>query len=215
MALDTGAARRAWRSFAGSPVGTQLFLLGRMAVAPLGPLERDFKDLSGRVLSLGCGYGVVDRYVAEINPNVRIEGIELDQSRVDLAGKSAGKAPRVDVRHGDVTLLEEPQGYDAALAIDVFHHIPFDDHARIAEALHRCLRPGALCLVKEMARTPKRQYLWNRMHDRLSTGEKTIYCRDPEELSAIFAGAGFRIDGSRRVPRLRLYPQYLIRATRI
>src|SRR5206468_12416724 len=77
MALRTAAAWRAWRSFAGASPGTQLFLLGRMAVAPLGPLERDFTQLSGRVLSLGCGYGIVDRYVAEINPAGRIEGIEL------------------------------------------------------------------------------------------------------------------------------------------
>lgn len=215
MALDKGAAWRALRSFSGARLGTQLFLLGRMAVAPLGPLERDFKDLSGRVLSLGCGYGVVDRYVAEINPAVRIEGIELDETRVDLAAKSARKAPRVDVRHGDVTLLEEPQAYDSALAIDVFHHIPYEDHERIAEALHRCLRPGGVCLVKEMARTPRRQYLWNRLHDRLSAGAEAIYCREPDELAAIFSGVGFRVDSSRRVPRLRLYPQYLVRFTRM
>ena len=214
MALERAAAWRAWRSFAGASPGTQLFLLGRMAVAPLGPLEPDFKHLSGRVLSLGCGYGVVDRYVAEINPAVQIEGIELDRTRVDLAAKTEDRAPRVRVRYGDVTLLEEPSGYDAALAIDVFHHIPFDQHERIAAALHRCLRPGAVCLVKEMGRTPRRQYLWNRLHDRLSTGERVIYCRDPEEIAEIFIGAGFRVDDSRRVPRLRLYPQYLVRLTR-
>lgn len=215
MGLDAGAAWRAWRSYRGAGLGVLAFLAARMAVAPLGPLERDFRRLNGRILSLGCGHGVVDRYVAELNPAVSIVGVELDEDRVRIARASEHRAPRVRVRHQDVTLLEDSGAYDGALVVDVLHHVPFEEHARIAASLADCLRPDAICLVKEMATTPRRQYWWNRIHDRLSAGPGPIYCRAPEDLAEVFAGKGFRVEETRRLRRLRLYPQYLISLRRV
>jgi 2-polyprenyl-3-methyl-5-hydroxy-6-metoxy-1,4-benzoquinol methylase len=212
--IDTSAAWKAWRSYAGHGAVTQAFLLGRMAVAPLGPLDPEFRALRGRVLSLGCGHGVVDRYLALINPDVTIEGVDLDAERIAVANATADRVPRFTAKVADVTTLDPQDAYDAALCVDILHHVPFGEHARIASALHRCLRPGGSCLVKEMAATPRRQYLWNRLHDRLSAGPEPIHCRDPEDLAAVLSGVGFEITAVRRLKRLGLYPQYLVLATK-
>jgi cyclopropane fatty-acyl-phospholipid synthase-like methyltransferase len=214
VALDRQAAWRAWRSFDGVGALTQAFLLARMAVAPLGPLEQEWRGLHGRVLSLGCGHGAVDRYVAELNPSVHIEGVDLDEGRVKQACETQDRAPRVVVSVADVTTLDPGEGYDAALAIDVLHHVPADAHGRIAAALHRALKPGGVCLVKEMAPEPRRQYLWNRTHDRIVAGPDPIHCRMPEDMAGVLRGAGFEIEDVRRVKRLGIYPQYLVRARR-
>lgn len=214
MALDRRAAWTAWRSF--SPLGpaTQAFLLARMAVAPLGPLEADFKALRGRILSLGCGHGAIDRYVAEVNSDVRIEGVDLDAARVEQANRTQDLAPRVSARVADVTTFDPGEGYDGALAIDVLHHVPFEAHARIAHALLRALRPGGTLLVKEMAPEPRRQYLWNRTHDRIVAGPEPICCRLPDDMAEVLRAAGFEITDVRRLRRLRIYPQYLVSARR-
>jgi cyclopropane fatty-acyl-phospholipid synthase-like methyltransferase len=212
MPVDRTAAWRAWTSFRGLGVGTRAFLLARMAVAPLGPLEPELRALRGRVLSLGSGHGVVDRYLAQLNPLVTIDGVELDKRRVEQARATQDRAPRVRVRVADVTALDPADGYDAAIAIDVLHHVPAQMHSSIAEALYRALNPGGTCLVKEMATEPRRQYLWNRTHDRIVAGPEPIHCRDPDDMAGIFRQAGFEIQDVRRLKRLRIYPQYLVRA---
>ena len=212
MALDWGGAWRAWRSFRPLPLPTRAFLLARMAVAPLGPMDAELRNLRGRVLSLGCGHGAIDRYVAEINPAVEIDGVDLDADRVEQAAATQEHAPRVRVQLADVTTLEPTEPYDAALAIDVLHHVPADSHARIASAIFRALRPGAIWLVKDMAPEPRRQYLWNRMHDRIVAGPGPIHCRMPDDMAAVLSGVGFEIEGVRRLKRLRIYPQYLVLA---
>jgi cyclopropane fatty-acyl-phospholipid synthase-like methyltransferase len=210
MALDVGAARRAWGSFAGLGVATRAFLLARMAVAPLGPLEPELRALRGRVLSLGCGHGAIDRYIAEINPDVEIDGVDLDEKRIAQAQQTQARAPRVHVAVADVTEFQAGAGYDAALAIDVLHHVPADTHGRILEALHRSLRPGGTVLIKEMASEPRRQYHWNRMHDRIVAGPDPIHCRLPEEMAEVARGAGFEVTEVRRLRRLGIYPQYVV-----
>ena len=212
--MDWRAARAAWGSFRGLGVATRAFLLARMVVAPLGPMDAELRMLRGRVLSLGCGHGAVDRYVAEINPDVSIEGVDLDEGRVRQARQTEALAPRVRVRVADVTELDPGEGFDGALAIDVLHHVPFAAHPSIAAAMFAALKPGGMWLVKEMAPLPRRQYLFNRMHDRIVAGPDPISCRMPEDMAQVLRDTGFEIDGLRRLKRLRIYPQYLVVARR-
>jgi hypothetical protein len=65
-------------------------------------------------------------------------------------------------------------------------------------------------LVKEMATTPRRQYLWNRLHDRIVAGPGPISCRSPEDMAELLASVGFEVDDVLRLRRLGLYPQYLV-----
>ena len=213
MAMDWRAAWRAWTSYRSAGPAVQAFLVARMAVAPLGPLDPDFRSLRGRVLSLGCGHGAVDRYLAEINPDVTIDGVDLDEKRVCVAQATEHKQPRVRVRVADVRRLDERGAYDAALAIDVLHHVEAPLHGEVAGALRDALRPGGTLLVKEMATTPRRQYLWNRAHDRIVAKEE-IHCRSPENMARVIEEAGFEVEDVRRLKRLRIYPQYLVRARR-
>jgi cyclopropane fatty-acyl-phospholipid synthase-like methyltransferase len=214
MGLDVRAARRTLASFRPLPLRTRAFLLARMAVAPLGPLDGDLRALRGRILSLGSGHGAVDRYIAEINPDVRIEGVDLDEARVAQAAATQAGAPRVRISAADVTTLDPGDGYDGAIAIDVLHHVPFDTHAAIAAALLRALKPGGTCLVKDMAPEPRRQYLWNRFHDRIVAGPEPICCRMPDDMAAVLADAGFAIERVARLKRLGIYPQYVVLARR-
>jgi 2-polyprenyl-3-methyl-5-hydroxy-6-metoxy-1,4-benzoquinol methylase len=210
--LDAGAAYRAWSSYRGQGATVRAFLAARLAVAPLGPLSPDLRSLRGRVLSLGCGHGLVERYLAEVNPFVTVDGVDLDRSRVAVANDTRARSPRVEIRVADVTRLEADGTYAAALAVDLLHHVPFEGHAAIVAAVFRCLEPGGAFLVKEMATTPRRQYLWNRFHDRIVAGPGPIYCRTPEDTAALLADTGFEVQEARRLKRIGIYPQYLVRA---
>jgi 2-polyprenyl-3-methyl-5-hydroxy-6-metoxy-1,4-benzoquinol methylase len=206
--VDVRAAVRAWRRYRGAGLGVRTFLLGRLAVAPLGAMGPDLLRLHGRVLSVGSGFGIIDQYVAEVNPGVTVEGVDVDARRVAVARAAA--TARVTARVGDVTRMPAGGGFDGALAVDVFHHVPAAEHASLVASLHANLAGGGLCLVKEMARTPRRQYLWNRLHDRIVSGPGPIWCREPDDMAGLLRGAGFVVEDVRRLGRLGLYPQYLV-----
>src|SRR4051812_749225 len=97
VALDRRAALRGWRSFSGIGAGGQAFLLARLAIIPLGALDAELRGLRGDVLSVGCGHGVLERYLAEINPDVSIVGAELDGERVSAAAATGAAYPRLRI----------------------------------------------------------------------------------------------------------------------
>lgn len=202
-------AARAWRSYAGAPARARAFLAARLLILPLRALDEELRALHGRVLSLGSGYGVLERYIAELNPAVGIEGFELDGERVALAAASA--PPRVAIREQDVRSLDEAHAFDGAIAVDVLHHVPAGDHAAVAAALRRALRAGGVLLVKDIARTPHWQHEFNRLHDRLVTGDGTTFTREPEEMAAVFEAEGFRLERCDRIGAASPYPHYLLR----
>ena len=66
-------------------------MLARLVVAPLGPMDEELRALSGRVLSVGSGHTVVERYLAEINPNVEIVAYDLNAERIESpSGRHGG-----------------------------------------------------------------------------------------------------------------------------
>jgi len=213
MSLDPHALRRALRSYRGAPAFTQAFVVARAVVAPLGPLGDEARALRGRMLSLGSGISLVERYLAELNPGLTVDGIDLDPRRVELIRSTAARSPRVTLRLGDATALDEPETYDAVLVCDAIHHFDPDAHKVLANAIARCLRPGGVALVKDLDTRPRWKYEWNRFHDRLVAGPDPIHCRPPDEMADLFAAAGFVPERVERTEhRFTPYAHYLVRA---
>lgn len=214
MGPDRRAALSAWRSYRGAGAATRAFLAARLAVIPLGAIDSELRGLKGHVLSLGCGHGVVERYLAALNPDVVVDGYELDRARVDAAARTASAAPRVSVACADVTQLPALATHDGAMAIDVLHHVAPDAHVEIARALHRCLRPGGTLLVKDIDVRPAWKHRWNQVHDRLVAGPEPIHCRSAGDMAEVLRSAGFEIVAVRRLHRFGPYPHYLVNARR-
>lgn len=210
---DLSAAGRAWRSYRGSGVGTMAFLAARLANAPLGGLDAPFRRLSGRVLSLGSGHGILERYLTEINAGVTVEGFELDGDRVRAAARTQERAPRVVLHEQDVRTLGEPGTFDAAILVDVMHHIPYDAQEGVLASVARALRPGGTCLLKDIATAPAWKHRFNATHDRLVAGEVT-QCRAPADMARLAERAGFEVRATRRLDRVSPYPHYLLELAR-
>ena len=198
-----------WRSYGASPPGLRAYVAARLANAPLAAVRGDLEALRGRILSLGAGAGVVERYLTQVNAGVEVLGLERDAARV----RAAGAAERVEVRVGDV-LDDLPDGpFEGALAFDLLHHLSFDGQEALARSLHAALAPGATVLVKDIATTPRWKHAFNAGHDRLVAGER-VQCRAPEDMAEVFAAAGFTVSDVRRVSPRSPYPHYLVRLTR-
>jgi SAM-dependent methyltransferase len=212
-ALDRArAASRAWRSYAGAPASARALLLARLAVLPLADLDRDLRALSGRVLSVGAGHGVLERYLAEINLDVAVDGVELDVERVRIAAATEARAPRVRIHPGDALALDRYTQFDAVLVVDLMHHLAGPAQETVLPALGSCLKPHGVLLIKDIAATPRWRWMVNRAHDRIVAGPEPILCRDPAEMARMVERAGLVVEAARRLRHPSPYPHYLVRA---
>ncbi len=204
----------AWWTFRPNGPATLAFLAARLVIVPWRHLDPELRNVHGRVLSLGCGFGLIERYLARMCQDVVVEGLELDESRVRAAAVSSHLEPRVTVHHRDVLALPDEQSFDAVLAVDVFHHIPSAQHAEVASALFRALRPGGTCLVKDIDTVPAWKHRFNQWHDRIVTGEFSVDARPRGEMAGVLERAGFSTDLVTTTGRFSPYPHYLVRAHR-
>lgn len=215
MAVHVDAAWRAFRSYRQAPLGAQAFVVARYVVAPMGPLADEFDGVTGLVLSLGSGLSMLERYLAEVHPGLRFEGIDLDPQKVALIDRTRGLSPHVSLIAGDATALDLPAGYEAVLICDAMHHFPVDLHAAVARSVAAALKPGGVVIVKDLDTAPRWKFHWNRIHDRLVAGPDPITCRTPTDMAQLFADAGLIVQRATRIDhRLTPYAHYLVRATK-
>jgi 2-polyprenyl-3-methyl-5-hydroxy-6-metoxy-1,4-benzoquinol methylase len=213
VSIHPGAARRAFSSYRGAPIGARAFVAARYVVAPLGTLAAELEGRTGRVLSLGSGLCMVERYLAELEPGLAFEGIDLDRTKVELLAATHARSPRVSLDHGDATDFHRPERYDIVLVCDAFHHFPPERHAIVAAAVAEALVPGGVALVKDLDTGPAWKYHWNRIHDRLVAGPEPITCRSPAAMAALLTEAGLVVERAERTEhRLTPYAHYLVRA---
>ena len=95
---------------------------------------------SGRVLDVGCGDGRLAERILALRPGLRLEGIEVKPrpgTRIAVTG--------FDGRH----IPFQDGAFDAAIAVDTFHHAE-DADALLAE----CARVARLVVVKDHLRDP-------------------------------------------------------------
>lgn len=212
MSLDLAAVRRVLASYRAAPLGARAFVAARFLVAPLRPIVAETGELQGRMLSLGSGFGAVERYLAEINPKLEIEGIDLDANKVALINSTATANPRFLLSHGDATQIDFVDEFRAVLVCDALHHFPPATHAPLAKAIATALEPGGVCIVKDLDVQPRWKYHWNRLHDRIVAGPEPITCRAPDDVAEMFTEAGFVVERMERTDgRLTPYAHYILR----
>ncbi len=215
MSIDLGAARRVFASYRETPLGTRAYVAGRIVVAPLGALGDELRPVRGRVLSLGSGLGVVERYLAEANPALEIEGVDLDADKVALVAATAERSPRVVLRRADATELVGEPTFDAVVICDLLHHLDPERQAAAAGVAAAHLRPGGVCVVKDLDVLPRWKHEWNRCHDRLVAGPEPIFCRAPDDMVEVFRPAGFAVERAERIERpWTPYAHYMLRLRR-
>lgn len=219
MSVKLRAIARAFASYRGAALVDRAFVAARYVVAPMGPLADELTGRHGRVLSLGSGLSMLERYLAELNPYLTFEGIDLDPAKVEVIERTRPLSPRVSLGLGDATelssLKDSGERYEVVLICDAVHHFPADRHAAVLRDAADMLVPGGSVIVKDLDSTPRWKYHWNRIHDRLVAGPEPITCRPPAEMAAMLRDAGLTVERADRIDRrFTPYAHYIVRATK-
>jgi 2-polyprenyl-3-methyl-5-hydroxy-6-metoxy-1,4-benzoquinol methylase len=171
----------------------------------------------GRILDVGCGFGLFAAYFGQTQPRRRIVGVDPDARRVGIARHVAERLGLEEHRFvvGDVRDAELDGPFDAAYVLDVMHHLPKDDQRRVLERLRDVLVPGGMLLVKDITTEPRAGLLFTEALDRLMVGpNEPLSYRHHREWSEMLRDLGFHVRMV-RVPDVLPYPHVVIAATKL
>lgn len=113
--------------------------------------QRFFRKPVEVALSLGCGYGIVERIGIQREIARRFEGYDIAPEAIAVAREEAeqeGIADRIDYAAVDLnTIMLEPGRYGAVFAAQTLHHIEALEH--LLDQIQRSLTREGLFVVNE------------------------------------------------------------------
>jgi SAM-dependent methyltransferase len=168
----------------------------------------------GNILELGCGFGLFAGYFAASARERSLFGVDRNPKRIDMAREMAARmevSARFEVM--DVRNLPETEKFEAAYALDVLHHIPYDAHRGVLEDLHRRLVPGGTLLVKDISTFPAHKLGFTWLLDRVMAPEDDLSYRHHDDWAALLREVGFDVR-IRHLDDYLPYPHVLLICTR-
>jgi 2-polyprenyl-3-methyl-5-hydroxy-6-metoxy-1,4-benzoquinol methylase len=171
---------------------------------------------SGRILDLGCGHGLFSFHLALGAPERSVVGVDIDVDKLAVA-HAASAASGVDIEFRPGTAEEVPAGpWDAVTVLDVLYLLDEAQQRRIVTDAAAQLAPGGVLVVKEMSRTPKWKFAWNRLQEvlavrilRITAGHAMTFVPD-DAVPAWMVAAGLEVVADRRIDKGYLHPHRLL-----
>jgi 2-polyprenyl-6-hydroxyphenyl methylase/3-demethylubiquinone-9 3-methyltransferase len=149
----------------------------------------------GRVLDLGCGFGLFSLYYASAHPALRVEGFDLNARRIAMARAAAERLGLANVQYevGDVMDFRGGRSFDAAYMLDIVHHVPEETVRPLIDQVAKCLPAGGRLVVKDVDSAPayKRWFTW--ALDKAMDPAAPVRYWPADELAALIEAAGFRV----------------------
>jgi 2-polyprenyl-3-methyl-5-hydroxy-6-metoxy-1,4-benzoquinol methylase len=149
----------------------------------------------GRVLDLGCGFGLFSLYYASVLPEVRLQGLDRNPRRIAMAQTAARRLGLANVRYdvGDVTDFRGGEGFDAVYMLDIVHHIPVEAVRPLLEQVAKVLPPDGMLVIKDVDRTPAYKRWFTLALDKIMDPATPVHYWEPGELTALLSDIGFGV----------------------
>ena len=149
----------------------------------------------GRVLDLGCGFGLFSLYYASVLPELEIEGIDLSAGRIAMARKAAARLGLDNVRYEVGNAIEFRGGrlFDAAYMLDIVHHIPAETVRPLLEQMAKCLPAGRRLIIKDVDTRPFWKRWFTHALDKAMDPRAPVRYWGGEELQDLLEEVGFTV----------------------
>lgn len=170
----------------------------------------------GRILDIGCGFGLFAAYFGQTQPARRIVGVDPNDKRIVMAERvsaSIGLRGNTFVA-GDARDVSLEGGFSGAYVLDVMHHIPEADQLPLLSRLRDLLAPRGVLVIKDITTEPAFGVEFTRLLDRVMVGwDEPLHYRHHREWGEMLASLGFHVRMV-RVPDVLPYPHVVIAATK-
>jgi 2-polyprenyl-3-methyl-5-hydroxy-6-metoxy-1,4-benzoquinol methylase len=172
----------------------------------------------GRILEVGCGYGLFSNHLALEAHQREVLGIDIDLRKI-LQGQRAAKQGAVGGARCELHLSppgDVPDGpWDAIVIVDVLYLLDRHEQEGLLRSCTEQLALGGVLVVKEMALVPAWKAAWNRAQETLAVrvlhitaGDEMTFL-DPSALGAWMAEDGLVVTHE-AVDRGYPHPHHLV-----
>lgn len=132
--------------YQGPPVEQYVFC--KLRLDPLYEFVSDVVPRVGRILDVGCGYGITAHWLALDAPERTVVGLDHDADKIHIAKATAAGSARLQFRPGDA-LAEPWPACDVVLLCDVLHYFPGELKRTLLCRARQALSPGGLLLIRD------------------------------------------------------------------
>ena len=170
----------------------------------------------GRILDIGCGFGLFAAYFAQTQRARQIVGVDPDGRRTKMVERVFSKLGLEGHTfiNGDARGAEVQGPFNGVYMLDVMHHIPREDQTALLRRLHELLAPRGVLLIKDITTEPYLELKFTEILDRVMVGfDEPLAYRHHAEWGAILRELGFHVRIV-RVPDVLPYPHVVIAATK-
>jgi 2-polyprenyl-3-methyl-5-hydroxy-6-metoxy-1,4-benzoquinol methylase len=149
----------------------------------------------GRILDVGCGFGLFSLYYALTIPGVELYGIDLNAKRIDQARAAAKRLGLTNVHYevADLTHYADSHSFDMIYMLDIIHHIPRSAVQPVIHRLASALRAGQHLLIKDLDRRPAYKRWFAHALDKVMDPKSPVSYWHAEDLQGLLVSSGFRV----------------------
>lgn len=153
-----------------APVAVRAHVWTRWATCPFPRVEAAVPR-QGRILEVGCGYGVFSCHLALSSTERQVLGVDVDLRKIVHAQFAAKRA---EVRGATCEFHLAPPGevpegpWDAIVIVDVLYLLDRDEQEGLLHSCTEQLSLGGVLVVKEMATSPPWKARWNSLQETMS-----------------------------------------------
>lgn len=156
--------RQVLAQYENPPFTQQLYSIVRWRICPFARLA-EFVPPHGKLLDIGCGYGLWLNYLALCYPELDLTGIDIDPRKLRGARRSRNPLLVFEERGWDAL---PAQKYDCITFVDVLYLMDAKTKQLAITNAFRALKPGGLLLLKEMDTRPRWKFAWNVFEETLA-----------------------------------------------
>lgn len=170
----------------------------------------------GRILDIGCGFGLFAAYFGQTQPGRQIVGVDPDQRRIAMAKRVCERLGLEghEFHAGDARDAELKGSFAGAYVLDVMHHIPAEDQLPLLARLRDLLAPRGVLVVKDITTEPFIGLKFTEILDRVMVGwDEPLNYRHHRDWAKMLTSLGFHVRMV-RVPDVLPYPHVVIAATK-
>ena len=194
----------------------RLYSTVRFRVIPLRFLNElaQYMPDRGRVLDLGCGFGLFTLHFAALKPASQFVGVDVSRSRIALA---FGSARKLGIRNteficSDVREVElGDSAFDTITTLDLLHHLPIQDGNTIIKKVQSTwLSSHGMFVMKDVTTWPRPMLYFTFLLDLLMNPRDSFYYRCADAWIDLLDQAGFASVEKHYLWDLLPYPHILL-----
>jgi len=150
----------------------------------------DLVPSSGRILDIGCGYGIFGNLLALKSPHRNVTGVDIDARKLKYANRGLKNAAFKVSDGTDLALTD----YDGITIIDVLHHLnSYADQEKLIMKCFGALNPHGKLIIKEVNDKPKHKYMIAKIIDNLLYVGDKFYFRNEAQWESLLGNLGFGV----------------------